>query len=89
VHVGGRPDDELVAPLAVDNAVDVIVALPTADDDLQIIRTLTRLASCEDPLTGEGTLLYGEEAATEYPDRVQFMLRSGLSEHEDRAELTA
>ena len=55
----------------------------------EIIKTLTCLATYEDALTGEEKVLYGEEAATEYPDRVQFMLRSGLPEDEDRAELTA
>jgi hypothetical protein len=65
-----------------------VIAVPEDDDTLKIIRTLTCLASYEDPLTGEEQFLYGEEAATEYPDRVQFMLRSGLPEDEDRAELT-
>jgi hypothetical protein len=39
-------------------------------------------------LTGEEKVLFGEEAAREYPDRVQFMLRSGLPEDDERAELT-
>jgi hypothetical protein len=66
-----------------------VIALPTDDGSgLKTIRTLTCLASYEDPLTGEEKYLYGEEAAREYPDRVQFMLRSGLPEDEDRAELT-
>ena len=34
------------------------------------------------------SVLFGEEAAREYPDRVQFMLRSGLPEDDERAELT-
>jgi len=57
-----------------------------AGEDL--IRTLTCLATYEDALTGEEKVLYGGEAATEYPDRVQFMLRSGLPEDADRADLT-
>ncbi|MFC7134596.1 MULTISPECIES: hypothetical protein [Salinibaculum] len=66
-----------------------VIAFPTEDGDgLTTIRTLTCLASYDDPLTGETKYLYGEEAAREYPDRVQFMLRSGLPEDEDRAELT-
>jgi len=65
-----------------------VVAIPNDDGSLRTIRTLTCLASYEDPLTGEEKLLYGEEAATEYPDTVQFMLRSGLPEDESRAELT-
>jgi cell division ATPase FtsA len=44
------------------------------------------MAEYEDPLTGETEYLYGDEAATEYPDRVEYLLRSGLPEDEDRAE---
>jgi hypothetical protein len=66
-----------------------VIAFPDADGDgLETIRTLTCLASYEDALTGETKYLYGEEAAREYPDRVQFLLRSGLPEDADRAELT-
>jgi len=66
-----------------------VIALPNEDGDgLRTIRTLTCLASYEDALTGEEKYLYGEEAAREYPDRVEFMLRSGLPEDDDRAELT-
>jgi len=65
-----------------------VIAQPNGEDGLETIRTLTCLATYEDPLTGEERVLFGEEAATEYPDRVQFMLRSGLPEDEDRAELT-
>jgi hypothetical protein len=65
-----------------------VVALPTDDASLRTIRTLTCLASYDDPLTGEKNYLYGDEAATEYPDRVRFMLRSGLPENEEGADLT-
>jgi hypothetical protein len=54
----------------------------------EIIKTLTCMATYEDALTGEEKVLYGEEAAREYPDRVEYMLRSGLPEDEDRAEMT-
>lgn len=64
-----------------------VIAVPS-DSGLRTIRTLTCLARYEDPLTSEEKYVYGEEAATEYPDRVEFMLRSGLPEDEDRAELT-
>lgn len=67
-----------------------VLAVPTDDGEgIKTIRTLTCLASYDDPLTGEEKFLYGEEAAREYPDRVEFMLRSGLPEDDDRAELTA
>jgi hypothetical protein len=66
-----------------------VIALPSEHGSgLRTIQTLTCLASYQDPLTGEEKYLYGEEAATEYPDKVQYMLRSGLPEDEDRAELT-
>ncbi|MFB6304439.1 MAG: rod shape-determining protein [Haloferacaceae archaeon] len=64
-----------------------VVTLPDGDGGLRTVRTLTCLATYDDPLTGEERVLYGEEAATEYPDRVQYMLRSGLPEDEERAEL--
>ncbi len=47
---------------------------------LRTSRTLSCLARYDDPLTGEQRYLYGEEAAMEYPDQVEYMLRSGLPE---------
>ncbi|MHB9285619.1 hypothetical protein ACKVMT_01095 [Halobacteriales archaeon Cl-PHB] len=87
---GAASDEDGAVPVGVKlGSTRTVIALPNDDGDgLQTIRTLTCLASYDDPLTGEEKLLYGEEAATEYPDRVQFMLRSGLPEDEDRAELT-
>jgi hypothetical protein len=58
-------------------------------DEVETTRTLTCLATYEDALTGEERVLYGEEAAMEYPDRVQYMLRSGLPEDDENAELAA
>ncbi|MFB6072176.1 MAG: hypothetical protein ABEJ88_04320 [Halobacterium sp.] len=55
--------------------------------DPRVVRTLTCLATYDDALTGEEHVLYGQEAATEYPDRVRFMLRSGLPEDEETTEL--
>lgn len=63
------------------------VVVERRDGDLDRIVTLTCLATYEDALTGEERVLYGEEAATEYPDAVEFMLRSGLPEDDERAEL--
>ncbi|PSP28877.1 hypothetical protein BRC65_01245 [Halobacteriales archaeon QH_2_65_14] len=86
----GATGDGDVVPVGVKlGSTRTVIALPTDDGDLRIIRTLTCLASYEDALTGEEKYLYGNEAAREYPDRVQFMLRSGLPEDEDRVELTA
>ena len=66
-----------------------VIAYPDGDGDLEIINTLTCMATYEDALTGEEQVLYGEEAAREYPDSVEFMLRSGLPEDDERAELTS
>ena len=63
-----------------------VITLPDGDD-VETVQTLTCIATYEDAITGEEHDLYGEEAAAEYPDRVEFMLRSGLPEDEDRAEL--
>jgi hypothetical protein len=86
----GTTGDGDVVPVGVKlGSTRTVIALPTDDgSSLKTIRTLTCLARYEDPLTGEEKYLYGDEAATEYPDRVQFLLRSGLPEDEDRAELT-
>jgi hypothetical protein len=80
-------DDEPV-PIGVKlGSTRTVIAYPDGDD-IETIRTLTCLATYEDALTGDERVLYGDEAAREYPDEVQFMLRSGLPEDEDRAELT-
>jgi len=95
---GGSPDETEAAP---DETGPADADLPDAvgvklgstrtvlatDDD--VVESLTCLASYEDALTGDERLLYGEEAALEYPERVEFMLRSGLPEDDDRAELAA
>ncbi|WP_435127237.1 hypothetical protein [Halobaculum sp. D14] len=57
------------------------------DGDVETVRTLTCLATYEDAITGDEKALFGEQAAAEYPDRVEYMLRSGLPEDDDRAEL--
>ncbi len=67
-----------------------VIVYPSPDGEgTEVIRTLTCLATYEDVLSGEERVLYGEEAATEYPDTVEFMLRSGLPEDEDSAESAA
>ena len=59
------------------------IAYPTGEG-LRVIRTLTCLAAYEEPLTGKTQYRFGDDAAAEYPDRVEFVLRSGLPEEEDR-----
>ena len=63
-----------------------VVALPQGNA-VRTVDALTCIATYEDALTGEEQVLYGEEAATEYPDRVRYMLRSGLPEDADNAAL--
>ncbi|WP_247009862.1 rod shape-determining protein [Halorientalis litorea] len=55
--------------------------------DGPVTTTLTCLATYEDVITGEEQVVYGEQAAEEYPDRVEYMLRSGLPEDDERATL--
>ena len=88
--VAASTDGGAATPIGVKlGSTRTVIALPSEHGSgLRTIQTLTCLASYEDPLTGEEKYLYGEEAATEYPDRVEYMLRSGLPEDEDRAELT-
>jgi hypothetical protein len=63
-----------------------VVAMP-GTDGVETVQTLTCLTTYEDVLTGEEQVLYGQEAATEYPDSVRFMLRSGLPEDDESAGL--
>jgi actin-like ATPase involved in cell morphogenesis len=88
--VGSEASGGSATPIGVKlGSTRTVIALPSEHGSgLRTIQTLTCLAEYEDPLTGETKYLYGEEAATEYPDTVQYMLRSGLPEDEDRAELT-
>jgi len=86
----GTAGDGETVPVGVKlGSTRTVIALLTEDGSaIRTVRTLTCLASYKDLLTGEERYLYGEEAATEYPDRVQFMLRSGPPADGDRAELT-
>ena len=59
------------------------------DGEIETVRTLTCLAEYEDPLTGEPKVMFGEQAAQEYPDRVTYMLRSGLPEDDESVDLAA
>jgi actin-like ATPase involved in cell morphogenesis len=83
--------DDGVAPVGVKlGSTRTVVVYPSPDGEgTEVVRTLTCLATYEDVLTGEERVLYGEEAATEYPDTVEFMLRSGLPEDDDSAETAA
>ncbi|ESS05469.1 MAG: hypothetical protein A07HB70_02513 [uncultured archaeon A07HB70] len=63
-----------------------VVATPGAGG-VETVDALTCLATYEDVLTGEEKLLYGEQAASEYPESVWYMLRSGLPEDDESAGL--
>jgi hypothetical protein len=91
---GAEPSTEDVdtdgpTPVGVKLGSTRTVAAFPGDDGLEVVRSLTCLATYEDALTGEEQVLFGEEAATEYPDRVQYMLRSGLPEDEAGADLAS
>jgi actin-like ATPase involved in cell morphogenesis len=80
-------DDEPV-PVGVKlGSTRTVAAFPDGDGGLEVARSLTCMATYDDPLTGEERVLFGEEAAVEYPDRVRYMLRSGLPEDDENAEL--
>ncbi|AUV81549.1 hypothetical protein C2R22_07670 [Salinigranum rubrum] len=64
-----------------------VIYVPDGDGSLRTVRTLTCLATYEDALTGDERVIYGEQAAREYPDRVRYMLRSGLPEDDENADL--
>ena len=64
-----------------------VLYFPDDEGETSVVRTLTCMATYEDALTGDERVVYGEQAAEEYPDRVQYMLRSGLPEDDDRAKL--
>jgi hypothetical protein len=83
-------DAEAAVPMGVKlGSTRTVVGLPDEHGTGQrIIRALTCLATYEDALTNEEKVIYGQDAANEYPDKVQFMLRTGLPEDADRADLT-
>ncbi|QGN07529.1 hypothetical protein Hrd1104_09555 [Halorhabdus sp. CBA1104] len=81
--------DEQPVPVGVKlGSTRTVLAKPDREGGLDTTQTLTCLATYDDPISGEEQVLYGAEAAQQYPDRVQFMLRSGLPEDERGAELT-
>src|SRR6056297_1899327 len=83
----GSSDANEVTPVGVKLGSTRTVLQYPKDGEIETVRTLTCLATYEDALTGEEKVLYGEQAAQEFPDTVEFMLRSGLPEDDDRAEL--
>jgi actin-like ATPase involved in cell morphogenesis len=72
---GGQP-----VPVGVKiGSTRTVIAFPAPDGSgLRVIQTLTCLAEYENPITGETKYAYGDDAAAEYPEAVEFPLRSGL-----------
>ena len=66
-----------------------VVVFPDGDGGTEVVRTLTCLASYEDRIDGERRLLYGDEAAAEFPDAARYVLRSGLPADDESADLAA
>jgi len=60
-----------------------VLDLPDERGERERHSTLTCLATYDDAITGEEKVLFGHDAAIEYPDTVRFMLRSGLPEDDD------
>jgi len=80
-------DDGGPVPVGVKLGSTRTVLIEPTEGGLAELVSLTCLATYEDAITGEEHVLYGEEAALEYPDRVQYMLRSGLPEDDENAGL--
>lgn len=82
-------DEETPPPIGVKLGSTRTVAVQPQGSALQTHEALTCLATYEDVLTGTQRAIYGTAAATEYPERVQFMLRSGLPEDDEGTEAAA
>lgn len=81
-EVSGQP-----TPLGIKlGSTRTVLSLPTGTGN-ETLKTLTCIAQYDDPVTGEQGTVFGDAAAVEYPERVQYMLRSGLPEDDERADL--
>jgi actin-like ATPase involved in cell morphogenesis len=83
----GATESEGPTPVGVKLGSTRTVLARETESGVSTTASLTCLATYEDALTGEERIIYGEEAAVEYPDRVRYMLRSGLPEDDENAEL--
>jgi hypothetical protein len=77
------------SPIGVKLGSTRTIVAESQEASVETHEALTCLATYEDVLTGTEQVIYGKEAADEYPDEVQFMLRSGLPEDETHAAATA
>jgi hypothetical protein len=85
----GTDEDSGPTPVGVKLGSTRTVIQYVQDGSVETVRTLTCLAKYEDPLTGDEQVMFGEQAAQEYPDRVRYMLRSGLPEDDESVDLAA
>lgn len=91
--LGGTPavrtDHDGPVPIGIKiGSTRTVVARPH-EEGIETHATLTCLARYEDVLSGTTHIIYGEKAAYQYPERVEFMLRTGLPEDDERATATA
>ncbi|MFW5965367.1 MAG: hypothetical protein ACOCP3_01290 [Halodesulfurarchaeum sp.] len=82
---GGTSNGE-PAPLGVKMGSTRTVVARERGGEIETIQDLTCLASYEDAISGEEHVLFGEQAAREYPERVGYMLRTGLPTDEASVE---
>ncbi len=82
-------DEENPVPVGVKLGSTRTVVVQPKGNVVRTHEALTCLATYQDVLSEKRRAVYGEEAANEYPERVQFMLRSGLPEDDERAETAA
>ena len=75
------------SPLGVKMGSTRTVVARANDGDVEAVQDLTCLVSYEDTITGEDHVIFGEDAAVQYPERVRYMLRTGLPTDEESTEL--
>ncbi|MFB6095440.1 MAG: hypothetical protein ABEJ71_03180 [Halodesulfurarchaeum sp.] len=74
-------------PLGVKMGSTRTVVAREGGDGPSVLQDLTCLVSYDDAITGEEHVFFGDEAAREYPERVRYMLRTGLPTDEETTEL--
>lgn len=90
--VGGAADYEApkdLVPVGVKlGSTRTVIVYPDGDERVAV-RSMTCLTTYQDVLADEQRTLYGEDAATEYPDESQFMIRNGLPTDAESSELAS
>lgn len=65
-----------------------VIVYPDGNERVAV-RSMTCLTTYRDVLVDEQRELYGEDAATEYPDESQFMIRNGLPADDESSDLAS